>query len=81
MYEIRTRIDTSAYDDPDGIEQVLGVHHDLGGAHEEAGHIAEDIAAQLGANGEGHSNFWVRLTIRDTATGLDVAYTGIGLIA
>lgn len=81
MYEIRTHIDTSPYDDPHGLEEILGVHHDLAGAHQEADDIADETEDQLLANGEGHRNFWIELAIRDTTTGHDVAYTGIGLIA
>ncbi|MGQ0632463.1 MAG: hypothetical protein ACT4P1_15700 [Sporichthyaceae bacterium] len=80
MYEIRTHIDTSPYDDPGGIEEILGVHHDLTGAYQEADDIADEIEDQLLANGEGHRDFWIELTIRDTTTGLDVAHIGIGLI-
>lgn len=83
MYEIRAPIDISDIDptgehiDTEGLDVVLGVHHDLAGAHEEAQWIVKETWAQLLTNGEGHSSFRVHLAIHDTVAGL-VASTGDG---
>lgn len=85
MYEIRAHIDTTdlgpagEHVDPDGLEVVLGVHHELAGAHEDADWIIEETWDQLAANGEGHRGFWLHLAIHDTITGQVVAYAGTGL--
>lgn len=68
MYEIRI-------DEPEG--PVLAVHDDAAAALVGMNRIGDETMSQLAANGEGHKEFWLRLAVRDTSTGEDVAWAGI----
>jgi hypothetical protein len=65
------------HDDDTG--HVLAVHATIAEALADAERLADLIEVQLAANGEGHSNFWVRLPILDAGTGEIVAGSAFGL--
>lgn len=57
------------YIDDDGsmsLDHVLAVHHDLDAVLDEIEYIGEETAQQLTANGEGCSDFLLRLAVWDT---------------
>lgn len=47
-------------------DHVLAVHHDPDMVLDEIEHICRETAEQLTANGEGHSEFLLRLAVWDT---------------
>lgn len=61
----------------DDYDQVLAVAHSPAAALAEIARIADQTAAQLRANGEGHDNFVLSLAVWDTELGIIVARSGI----
>lgn len=60
---------------------VLACYPTLAAALADTERLAEAVAAQLAANGEGHRDFWVLLPIYDAETGQKVAGSAYGLPA
>lgn len=68
--------------DPD-TGRVLAVRDNLPAAQYAAERIAHELAdqtrRQLAANGEGHSDFWIRVHVRDQDTAADLGGTGVAV--
>ena len=58
---------------------VLARYPTIADALDDTQRLADLVAAQLAANGEGHHGFWVCLPIHDAATGEMVAASAYGL--
>ena len=58
---------------------VLSCYPTIAAALADTRRLADLIAAQLAANGEGHHDFWVKLPIYDADTGQMVAASTYGL--
>lgn len=79
-------LDGSLYEihDPDS-GRLLAVRDTLPAAHHAAELIAHELAElarrQLAANGEGHSDFWIRVHVRDQDTGQESGGVGVAVPA
>jgi hypothetical protein len=66
------------HDDDTG--HVLATYPTVEAALADTERLADVVAAQLAANGEGHRRFWVRLRIFDATTGQFAAASAHGLV-